>query len=149
MRIIIVLLSLFLLFCTFGCLGYGEGYNDKAKEYTSADYTIQTYKDFIAKYNSICNVGSSIDEYQAQINDFDSRTRGQALSYSESSERSRLISVKSGYVSQYNRLSSEYNTMAMDKTQDWLKIASLPERVDSYSDGDHLTNNNQVSDKIF
>jgi hypothetical protein len=132
-----------------GCLGYGEGYTDKAKEYTSADYTISTYQKFIDKYNSICNVGSSIDEYQLQIQDFDNRTRDQALSYSESNERSQLVSIKSGYVAQYNRLASEYNTMTMDKTKDWLKIASLPERVDSYSDGKHLTNNDQVSDKII
>jgi hypothetical protein len=147
-QLIIIPLLLFGLLSA-GCLGYGEGYTDKAKEYTSADYTIQTYKDFIAKYNSICNVGSSIDEYQLQINDFDSRTKGQALSYSESSERSRLVSVKSGYVSQYNRLASEYNTMTMDKTQDWLKIASLPENVDTYTDSNHLTNDDRVSDKVF
>ena len=138
-----------LLLLTSGCLGYGEGYNDKAKEYTSADYTITTYKEFIGKYNAICNVGSSIDEAQAEIENFDARTQGQALSYSESNERSRLVSVKTGYVSQYNRLSSEYNTMTMDKTKDWLMIASLPEHVDSYSSNEHLTNDNWIDDKVL
>lgn len=132
-----------------GCLGYGEGYTDKAKEYTSADYTIENYKEFIAKYNAICNVGSSIDEYQNQIDESDNRTNGQPLSYSESTERSDLVAYKSGYVAQYNRLASEYNTMTMDKTKDWLKIATLPEHVNTYSKPDHLTNSNEIDDKIL
>jgi hypothetical protein len=148
-RMGLLIIPLLLIFASFGCLGYGEGYNDKAKEYTSADYTIQTYKDYIAKYNAICNVGSSAEIYTKQLADFDTRTVGMALSFSESSQRGQIESAKGGYIAQYNRLASEYNTMTMDKTQDWLKIASLPEHVMSYTDENHLSNNNWIDDKVL
>lgn len=145
----LLIIPLLFIFASFGCLGYGEGYNDKAKEYTSADYTIGVYKDYIAKYNAICSVGSSIETYNQQLTDFDNRTAGMVLSFSESTQRGQIESAKSGYIAQYNRLVGEYNAMTMDKTQDWLKIASLPEHIMSYSNENHLSNNNWISDVIL
>ncbi|MDD5498834.1 MAG: hypothetical protein PHI10_05060 [Dehalococcoidales bacterium] len=55
----------------------------------------------------------------------------------------------SGYAAQYNRLVSKYNTVTMDKTNDRLMIASLPEHVNSYSDDEHLTNSDWIDDEIL
>lgn len=139
-----------LLILSSGCLGFGEGYTEKAQEYTSADYTIGTYKEFIAKYNAICNVGSSIDQYNGDIERFmGMKGDPKYWTYSENNQYESMVKTKSGYVAQYNRLVSEYNTATMDKTKDWLMIASLPEHVNSYSDDEHLTNSDWIDDEIL
>ena len=47
------------------------------------------------------------------------------------------------------RLSSEYNKMTEDKTQDWLKIAGLPESISEYTHDNHLTNSDIIDDQVF
>lgn len=146
----ILVMILLITFSSFGCLGFGNGYVDKAQEYSSADYTISTYKDFLEKYNAVCNVGSSAESAQSKIDNYiDMKGDPKFWTFSENQQYEQLLSVKMGYEAQYNRLTSEYNKMAMDKTQDWLMIATLPERIDMYTDKNHLTNNNQIDDKIL
>ena len=138
---------LLLIFGTFGCLGYGEGYNEKAKEYTSADYTIETYKEYIVDYNAICGIGSTAEYYTEQLEAFDART-AYPLNYQEQKSRDHLQSTADGYIAQYNRLASKYNAKTMDKTQDWLMIASLPEHINDYTPEDHLTNDDIIDDEL-
>lgn len=148
-----VILITFISFSTFGCLGFGEGYVDKAQEYSSADYTIGTYKAFLEKYNAVCNVGSSANNQQKSIDRWielkGGTERAPYWNRAENQQYSDMLSTKDGYVAQYNRLSSEYNKMTEDKTQDWLKIAGLPESIHEYTDGNHITNADIIDDKVF
>lgn len=139
---------LLLVFASFGCLGMGEGYDEKAQEYTSADYTIAVYKEFITDYNAICGIGSSAEYAVTQLENFDETHSGE-LNYQEQKSRDHYQSVADGYIMQYNRLASQYNTNTMDKTQDWLMIASLPEHINTYTQEDHLTNDDVIDDEVL
>lgn len=148
----VVLITL-ISFTSFGCLGMFEGYGEKAQEYSSADYTISTYQAFLNKYNAICNVGSSAENQQKTIDKWidlkGGIERAPYWNRAENDYYAEMQTTKDGYIAQYNRLSSEYNKMTEDKTQDWLKIAGLPESVNEYTDVDHLTNSDIIDDKVF
>lgn len=148
----VVLITL-ISFTSFGCLGFFEGYGEKAQEYTSADYTISTYKAFLDKYNAVCNVGSSAENQQLTIDRWIQLKGGiEKAPYwnrAENDQYSQMQFTKDGYVAQYNRLASEYNKKTEDKTQDWLKIAGLPESISEYTDTTHLTNSDVIDDKVF
>lgn len=149
LMIILIILS----FSTFGCMGFFEGYTEKAQEYSSADYTIGTYKDFLVKYNAICNVGSTTENQQKTLDNYIEMKGGiERMPYwnrAENEYYQDAQTTKDGYVAQYNRLVSEYNKMTEDKTQDWLKIAGLPEYIFEYTDENHLTNSDIIDDKVF
>ena len=127
-----------------GCLGFFEGYTEKAQEFTSADYAIDHYKFFIDKYNVIRSIGAQIKVADAELEDFKqmhpdsgSWTRTISNNYED------LRFIKNGYVAQYNSFVAEYNSRMRDLTtnQVWMKPDNFPQRLEQYSPGKYVSEN--------
>ena len=151
MRKGLILLAVLAVGMSSGCFGLFQGYGEAAQEMTSAEYTIGTYKSFIIAYNAICSIGSQTEAHKEALNDFERMhgTDGRAYSRSENTIWSDLRYDYKSSINQYNALAGKYNTMANDKTLDWLKIAGLPDQVFNYDADDHLTTSNVIDEEVL
>jgi len=128
-----------------GCLGFFEGYTEKAQEYTSADYSIGQYKFFIDKYNAIRSVGAMIQNVDSDLEDFKSmHPDSSSWSRTDSNNYEDLRFTRTGYIGQYNSFVQEYNSRMRDLTtnQAWMKPQNFPERLDMFSPGNLITTGN-------
>ena len=125
-----------------GCLGFFEGYTEKAQQYTSADYSISQYKFFIDKYNAIRSVGAMIQVQDLELTDFKQMHPNSATwTRTVSDNYEELRFNKNGYVSQYNLFVSEYNSRMRDLTsnQMWMKPDNFPAQLQQYSPNSLIT----------
>jgi hypothetical protein len=139
----IVIIIVAIMSC--GCLGFFEGYTEKAQQYTSADYTITQYKFFIDKYNAIRSVGAMIQVQDLELTDFKQMYPNSATwTRTVSDNYEELRFNKNGYVSQYNLFVSEYNSRMRDLTsnQMWMKPDNFPVQLQQYSPNSLITMDN-------
>ena len=125
-----------------GCLGFFEGYTEKAQQYTSADYTITQYKFFSDKYNAIRSVGAMIQVQDLELTDFKQMHPNSATwTRTVSDNYEELRFNKNGYISQYNLFVSEYNSRMRDLTsnQVWMKPDNFPAQLQPYSPNNLIT----------
>ncbi len=125
-----------------GCLGFFEGYTEKAQQYTSADYSISQYKFFIDKYNAIRSVGTMIQVQDLELTDFKQMHPNSATwTRTVSDNYEELRFNKNGYVSQYNLFVSEYNSRMRDLTsnQMWMKPDNFQAQLQQYSPNSLIT----------
>lgn len=124
-----------------GCLGFGEGYVKQAQTMTSADYAISQYKFFIEKYNAVRQTGSMIITNQRNMESY-KKDHGnpQFWTMTENDNYEELRFSTNGYIQQYNRFVSEYNSRMRDITtnQLWMKPQNYPESIDLYIEGKSL-----------
>jgi hypothetical protein len=137
---IILIISVFLisLILLSGCLGFGEGYVKKAQEMTSADYVIGQYKFFIEKYNTVRQMGSMIVTGQRNMESY-KKDHGnpQFWTMTENNNYEDLRFATNGYISQYNKFATDYNSRMRDITtnQKWMKPENFPDYIELYVEG--------------
>lgn len=128
-----------------GCLGYFEGYDKKAQEFTSADYAIDHYKFFIDKYNTIRQIGAQLRNVDVRIKKFeDMHPNPSTWTRTENNNYADIEFVKSGYEAQYNLFVGEYNSRMRDLTtnQVWMKPQNFPQELSLYSPDNIITMEN-------
>ncbi len=129
---------LLLIFASFGCLGFGEGYVKQAQKMTSADYAIYQYKFFIEKYNAVRQMGSMIITNQRNMEEF-KKDHGNPTFWTmtENEAYEELRFAENGYISQYNKFVTDYNNRMRDITtnQFWMKPQNFPESLNLYIKG--------------
>ncbi|MCK5122848.1 MAG: hypothetical protein KAQ87_01730 [Candidatus Pacebacteria bacterium] len=144
-----ILIFTLVLSSVSGCLGFFEGYGEKAQEMTSADYVIAQYKFFIDKYNAIRQQGSMIANADVELEEFKlMHPDSQFWTRSENDIYADLRSNKRSYVMIYNRFVADYNSRMRDLTtnQPWMKPQGFPEELSSYIEGQPMVTekNNQT-----
>ena len=141
--LLIIIAIMFTLSC--GCLGFFEGYTEKAQHYTSADYSISQYKFFIDKYNAIRSIGAMIQVQDSNLEDFKQmHPKSETWTKTVSDNYEDLRFNKNGYIAQYNTFVSEYNSRMRDLTsnQVWMKPDNFPSQLQPYSPNNVITMTN-------
>lgn len=138
-QIIVILSALIaILLISSGCLGFFSGYTEKAQEYTSADYSITQYKFFIDKYNAVRQMGSQILNADREISSFkEMHPNPEKWDWKTSELYENHVFVRNGYIQQYNKFVSDYNSRMRDLTtnQGWMKPQDFPAELQPYTPG--------------
>jgi len=125
-----------------GCMGFFQGYTEKTQKYTSADYSIDNYKFFIDKYNAIRAIGSQILNAENEMASFEKmHPNPEHWNYKTTEMYENLRFVRTGYIQQYNKFVSEYNSRMRDLTtnQVWMKPQNYPSELQPYTPGSVIT----------
>jgi hypothetical protein len=123
-----------------GCLF--SGYYGKSVEYTSADYSIAQYKFFIEKHNAVRQMGSQILNANEDLLAFEKLYGNpQAWDWRTKEMHEDKIFVRNGYIQQYNKFVSDYNSRMRDLTtnQMWMKPQNFPSELQPYTPGSVIT----------
>ena len=135
-QVVILLIALIVLaVSSAGCLGFFSGYTEKAQEYTSADYTINQYKFFIDKYNTIRQMGSQILNANQEIAVFEKmHPNPEKWDWKTTDAYENKIFIRRGYIQQYDKFVSDYNSRMRDLTtnQKWMRPQNFPESLPYY-----------------
>lgn len=136
-QIIVILSALIVvLIISTGCLGFFSGYTEKTQEYTSADYSITQYKFFIDKYNAVRQMGSQILNANSEISSFkEMHPNPEKWDWKTSELYENHVFVRNGYIQQYNKFVSDYNSRMRDLTtnQRWMKPQDFPTELQPYT----------------
>ncbi|HNP79686.1 MAG TPA: hypothetical protein PKI00_02460 [Candidatus Pacearchaeota archaeon] len=144
-QVIIALLMVTLIAAAMlssGCLGFFSGYGKKAQEYTSADYSISQYKFFIDKYNAVRQMGSQILNADREISNFEKMYPNPSTWDWKTKEMYEdHLFVRNGYIQQYNKFVSDYNSRMRDLTtnQMWMKPQNFPSELQYYTPDSVIT----------
>ncbi|MDD3408893.1 MAG: hypothetical protein PHX85_04600 [Methanobacteriaceae archaeon] len=140
--LIVIAIIIGIFVCSSGCLGFFSGYVEEAQEMTSADYSISQYKFFIDKYNAVRQIGSQILNADDEINSFKEMYPDPARWDWKTKEMYQdLTFVRSGYIQQYNKFVSDYNSRMRDLTtnQKWMKPQNYPAELQFYTPDSLIT----------
>ncbi|MFZ3057886.1 MAG: hypothetical protein WA092_02455 [Minisyncoccales bacterium] len=142
-QIIVILSALIaILIISTGCLGFFSGYTEKAQEYTSADYSIAQYKFFIDKYNAVRQMGSQILNADREISSFkEMYPQPEKWDWKTKEMYEEHLFVRNGYIQQYNKFVSDYNSRMRDLTtnQGWMKPQDFPSELQPYTPDSTIT----------
>jgi len=144
-QITITLLIIFLAglaILSSGCLGFFSGYTEKAQEYTSAEYSVNQYKFFINKYNAVRQMGSQILNVDKEISTFkEMYPDPETWDWKTKDMYENHLFVRNGYIQQYNKFVSDYNSRMRDLTtsQSWMKPQNFPSELPFYTPGSVIT----------
>ncbi|MFA5087194.1 MAG: hypothetical protein WC470_02755 [Candidatus Paceibacterota bacterium] len=138
--IVIALIGVTTLSC--GCMGFFSGYPEAGQKITSADYSVAQYKFFIEKHNSVRQMGSQILNADESVAAFEKMYPSPSTWDWKTKEMyDDRIFIRNGYIQQYNKFVSDYNSRMRDLTtnQMWMKPQNFPSELQPYVPGSIIT----------